>query len=281
MEDVLEQALPEPAGAQSKVMEAMRYAVLGGGKRLRPFLLVETGRLFGQNHEGTWKVAASIECLHTYSLIHDDLPCMDDDDLRRGKPTVHKAYDEATAVLAGDALLTLAFELLADAENGLDAPLRLKLITGLAQASGVYGMIGGQVIDLLAGNNRHNAERIAELQALKTGALIRYACLAGAQINGASALDLQRIEIYANALGQVFQIRDDLLDTEGDASVIGKAVKKDAGLGKATFVSHYGADSAKAKARSLACQAKAALETYGSRADVSKSTVDFVLNRQK
>ena len=179
METVLAQVLPEPAGPQKRVMEAMGYAALGGGKRLRPFLLIETARMMGYESPGVWQTAAALECVHVYSLIHDDLPCMDDDDLRRGRPTVHKAYDEALAVLAGDALLTLAFEILAQETVHPDAKIRLKLISDLAASSGTHGMIGGQVIDIYAGQNEQDEALITQLQALKTGALMHYAVIAG------------------------------------------------------------------------------------------------------
>ncbi len=259
----------------------MRYAVLGGGKRLRPFLLVECARLFGSDNEGVYLAAGALECLHVYSLIHDDLPCMDDDDLRRGKLAVHKQYDEAMAVLAGDALLTLAFEVLSDARVHQDANIRLKLMAGLAHAGGIHGMIGGQVIDIYAKNLNHDEELIRQLQALKTSALIKYAAVSGGQLAGASETDIKNMATYSEALGLAFQIRDDTLDFEGDAATMGKAVKKDAGLGKVTFVSIHGLENAKMQAEALGVQAKEALSTYGEKADVLRGTVDFVLHRQK
>ena len=281
MESVLARLLPEPAGPQAEIMNAMRYAALGGGKRLRPFLLIEAALMLGYEDVGVWQVAGALECVHVYSLIHDDLPCMDDDDLRRGKPTVHKAYDEAMAVLSGDALLTLAFEILADENVHKDADIRLKLITDLTSASGTHGMIGGQVIDIYADGQVQDEALITQLQALKTGALIHYAVVSGGRLGGANEQDLQNLSTYAHALGVAFQIRDDILDAEGDAAQMGKATKKDAGLGKATFVSIHGLDGAKKKAGALGDEAKAALAPYGQKADVLCGAVDFVLNRQK
>ncbi len=285
METVLDKVLPLPEGPQAQIMHAVRYASLGGGKRLRPFLLLEAASMFGAEGEGALLAAAALECVHVYSLIHDDLPCMDDDDVRRGKPTVHKAYDEAMGVLAGDALLTLAFEIMAHEDVHQDAGIRVKLISGLAKASGSYGMIGGQVIDIYAPillqNQNQDEEFITRLQALKTGALIRYAAMAGGLLSEASAEDLQNLDDFASALGLVFQITDDILDREGDAAEMGKATRKDDGLGKATFVSIYGLDGAKKHASDIGQQAKQALASYGSKADTLCACVDFVLNRKK
>ena len=289
METVLAQVLPEPAGPQKRIVDAMRYAALGGGKRLRPFLLIETARMFGYESPGVWKAAAALECVHVYSLIHDDLPCMDDDDLRRGKPTVHKAYDEALAVLAGDALLTLAFEILAQQNIHPDAETRLQLISDLAASSGTNGMIGGQVIDIAASLNPEKTKQdealITHLQALKTGALMHYAVIAGGRLAGASDDDLHNLGRFANALGLIFQIRDDILDVEGNSATMGKRTRKDLGLGKATFVTIYGLEGAKTKAQELGDAAKNALESFteksGHKVDILKASVDFVLNRQK
>ena len=284
MESVLDEVLPIPYGPQMQIMEAMRYAVLGGGKRLRPFLVIESARMFGLDPDednGVWLAAAALECVHVYSLIHDDLPCMDDDDLRRGKPTVHKKYDEAMAVLTGDALLTLAFQILAQDEVVRDPNLRLELIADLASASGVYGMIGGQVMDIYADGEDREENHIQNLQALKTGALIQYAAQTGAKLQGASKDDLQNLERYAQALGLAFQIRDDILDTEGDAAEMGKAAGKDAGLGKATFVSIHGLENAKMLASKLGKEAKLALSGYGDKAAALIGAVDFVLERKK
>ena len=284
MEDVLGGVLPTPEGPQAQIMHAMRYATLGGGKRLRPFLLIETARMFGceePENGGVFLAAAALECVHVYSLIHDDLPCMDDDDLRRGKPSVHKAYGEALAVLAGDGLLTLAFEIMARREIHKSAALRLGAISGLAKAAGSHGMIGGQVIDIAAPDHQQDEAFITNLQALKTGALIRYAAEAGGRLGGAKTADVKNLVRYADALGLVFQITDDILDTEGDAVEMGKAARKDAGLGKATFVSIYGLEGAKSHAQAIGDKAKLALSSYGAKADTLCACVDFVLNRKK
>ena len=269
--------LPEPKGHQSVIMEAMRYAALGGGKRLRPFLVMETARMMGREGQAVEAVAAALECLHVYSLAHDDLPCMDDDDVRRGKPTVHKAYDEAIAVLAGDGLLTFAFELIA--ESGADATAKVEIIALLAKAGGTQGMIGGQVIDITVAEDERDEALITELQALKTGALIEYAVLAGAILAGADAAQQSALRNYACDLGLAFQIQDDILDVTGDADIVGKAVGKDENLGKATFVSILGLQGAKDKARDLGAQAKSHLAGFGEKAQILQDTVDFVLER--
>jgi farnesyl diphosphate synthase len=275
----LDGALPKPEGATARVAEAMRYSALGGGKRLRPFFVVETARLLGHEGEGIWLAASALECIHVYSLIHDDLPCMDDDDLRRGKPTVHRAYDEATAVLAGDALLTHAFELLARDAVHEDANVRLKLISELAMASGQAGMIGGQMIDLTMSERAADEATITQLQDLKTGALIHYAVMAGAILGGAKIHEKAHLSAYARHIGLIFQITDDLLDATGDADIMGKAAGKDDSRGKATFVSILGIDGARAKAQKLAGEAYVHLESFGPKADALRSAIDFVLER--
>ena len=279
MEATLSDILPNPEGHQSVIMEAMRYAALGGGKRLRPFLMVETARMLGHLDEGVYIAAAALECLHVYSLVHDDLPCMDDDDLRRGKPTVHKAYDEAMAVLAGDGLLTHSFELLARDDVHPDPHIRLALISGLAKAGGTHGMIGGQVIDISVSESDRDEALITQLQDLKTGALIEYAVTAGATLAGATAEHHSALQNYARDMGLAFQIKDDILDVEGDAAVLGKAVGKDENLGKATFVSILGLEGARGKAEELGMRAKRHLEPFGENAQTLCDTVDFVLNR--
>jgi len=231
MEIVLAALLPKPQGPQAVIMEAARYAALGGGKRLRPFLMVETAHMLGHDSQGLWQVAAALECLHVYSLVHDDLPCMDDDDLRRGKPTVHKAYDEAIAVLAGDALLTRSFGIIA--ETNLPPLVKSELIAKLASAAGMMGMIGGQVVDITVPETGRDEALITDLQNMKTGALIGFAVDAGAIIGGANAAQRADLRDYAASIGLAFQIKDDVLDVEGDAALVGKAVGKDAGLGKA------------------------------------------------
>lgn len=266
------------SGGNAVVMDAMRYAALGGGKRLRPFLLVLSAKLVGTDTPAIWQVAAALECVHVYSLIHDDLPCMDDDDLRRGKPTVHKAYDEAVAVLAGDGLLTRAFEILSHVD--LPASMKVDLISGLSQAAGTYGMIGGQVLDMKAAEVEQSLASISKLQNLKTGALIKYAATAGAMIGGASEEQKQQLETYAEDLGLLFQITDDILDVTGDAKDMGKAVNKDENHGKATFVSILGLEGAKEKATILSDRAKGRLEHFGQKAQILIDVVDYVLNRK-
>jgi len=279
MEAVLSEYLPVPSGHQSVIMEAMRYAALDGGKRLRPFLVVETARMLGHDTKGTYIAAAALECLHVYSLVHDDLPCMDDDDLRRGKPTVHKTYNDAMAVLVGDGLLTHAFELLAMEKVHADTNIRLNLITALAKAGGIHGMIGGQVIDISVAESDRDEALITQLQALKTGALIEYAVSAGAILAGANADQRLQLKRYARDMGLAFQIKDDILDVEGDEAVVGKAVGKDENLGKATFVSILGLEGAREKAAELGTRSKGHLELFGKDAKTLRDTVDFVLHR--
>ena len=226
-----ERALPGEIARPERLLAAMRHAVLGGGKRLRPFLVVETAVLFGASRDGALLAGAALECLHCYSLVHDDLPAMDDDALRRGRPTVHKAFDEATAILAGDALLTIAFDCLARADVHPDAAVRVALVTELARAAGLGGMAGGQMLDLAAegrfgGNRALSVDEIATLQAMKTGALIRFACRAGAILGQADSAARAAIDRYGVAVGQAFQIADDLLDIEGDTATLGKAAHK-------------------------------------------------------
>jgi len=279
MEETLTSVLPSPEGHQSVIMEAMRYAALGGGKRLRPFLMIETARMLGHTDKGVHIAAAALECLHVYSLVHDDLPCMDDDDLRRGKPTVHKAYDEALAVLAGDGLLTHSFELLARDDVHSDSTVRLALISGLAKAGGTHGMIGGQVIDISVSESDRDEALITQLQDLKTGALIEYAVSAGATLAGANTDQHKALQNYARDMGLAFQIKDDILDVEGDANIVGKAVGKDENLGKATFVSILGLEGARNKAAKLGDRAKGHLDAFGNTAQTLCDTVDFVLHR--
>lgn len=281
VEAALSRLIPEAKGHQAVVVEAMRYAALGGGKRLRPFLVTQTARMLGGDMDNAMTVGCALECLHVYSLVHDDLPCMDDDDLRRGKPTVHKVYGDAMAVLAGDGLLTLAFELLATEAAHPDPAIRSRLVLELARASGAArGMIGGQVVDITVAENARDTALITDLQAMKTGALIRFATKAGGLVSNAGPHDLVALDRYADALGLAFQIQDDILDVEGDAETVGKAVGKDADLGKATFVSLLGLDGAKEKAQDLGETARAALAPYGEKAQTLLGTVDFVLERR-
>jgi farnesyl diphosphate synthase len=257
----------------------MRYATFAGGKRLRPFLVLHSARLFGVDDARALRAAAAIEVLHTYSLVHDDLPCMDDDHLRRGRPTTHIAFDEATAVLAGDALLTVAFEILADAATHPSAEVRCRLIARLAEASGSNGMIGGQMIDMQAPNRAFGADEIMLLQRLKTGQLFEFSCEAGAILGEASDADRERMRLYAHDMGLVFQITDDLLDVTGTAEKTGKAVGKDKDQGKATLVSIYGIEGARAEADKLARRAADGLVSYGSAAAALKGLLPFLLER--
>jgi farnesyl diphosphate synthase len=268
-------------------MDAMRHACLGGGKRLRPFLVVETAALFGVGAAQALFTGAALEFVHCYSLVHDDLPAMDDDDLRRGRPTVHIAFDQATAILAGDALLTLAFDVLVRPETHHDAAVRVELVTALARASGIGGMVGGQMLDLAAegrfgdGRPQHLTEAdIRRLQIMKTGALLRFACAAGAILGAADAKARAALKHYSHALGEAFQIADDLLDVEGDPALVGKATGKDADAGKATFVGALGVAGARKRLDALVAEAADALAPFGERADVLKAAARFVANRQ-
>ena len=278
-------ALPGETARPERLLAAMRHAVLGGGKRLRPFLLVETAALFGARREGALLAGASLECLHCYSLVHDDLPAMDDDELRRGRPTVHKAFDQATAILAGDALLTLAFDIIARLEVHTDASVRIALVTELARASGLGGMAGGQMLDLaaegrFAGKRALGEMEIAMLQAMKTGALIRFACRAGAILGKADEKSRDGIERYGTVIGQAYQIADDLLDVEGDSATLGKATAKDAAAGKATLVSALGVAGAHARLDTLIAEADDALATFGAKADTLRAAARFIAQRR-
>ncbi len=280
VEEALDDLLPDANGPEAQVLEAMRYAAMGGGKRLRPFLTLQSGRLFGVDDETMVRVAAAVECVHVYSLVHDDLPAMDDDDLRRGKPTVHKKYDEATAILTGDALLTLAFEILSDDETHPDPYVRCKLVARLAKAIGARGMVAGQMIDLATENQSPDIGTVTRLQRLKTGELIAFACETGAIVGRASKEARHALEGYAHDLGLAFQMTDDLLDVEGDAEEAGKAVGKDAGRGKATFVDIMGAERARAQAELLSGQAARHLDLFDEKADLLRALTEFITNRQ-
>jgi farnesyl diphosphate synthase len=258
----------------------MRYAALGGGKRFRPVLVIEAAALFGVPQPEALSTAAAVECIHCYSLVHDDLPAMDDDDLRRGRPTVHKAFDEATAILAGDALLTIAFEILSDPATHPDPAIRTELVLGLARSSGWCGMVGGQMLDLEAEGVLQNMDGIRRIQALKTGALIEFSVDAGAILGRASAAEREALRAYARAIGLAFQVGDDLLDAEGSPEHVGKATGKDAGAGKATFVSLLGASRAREKLRSLGLDAVEALKPFGSRAAILEKAAHFVTHRR-
>ncbi|WP_420968127.1 polyprenyl synthetase family protein [Bradyrhizobium sp. B120] len=265
-----------------RLIEAMRYSSLGGGKRLRPFLAVESAAVFGIPRESALLVGAALECIHCYSLIHDDLPAMDNSDLRRGRPTLHKAYDDATAILAGDALLTIAFDIITRDAIHKDAQVRLLLTRALARASGVGGMAGGQILDL-AGEGRFGDREpvdVARVQQMKTGALLRFGCIAGAILGQASQKEYQALDDYGKALGEAFQIADDLLDVEGDAAALGKPAGADAVLGKTTFVTQLGIDGAKQRVRDLLARADAALSVFGDRGDVLRAAARFVAERK-
>jgi farnesyl diphosphate synthase len=288
LQDLLaDAALPGEIARPARLVEAMRYASLSSGKRLRPFLVIATAALFGVPREHALMAGAALECVHCYSLVHDDLPAMDDDDLRRGQPTLHKAFDEATAILAGDALLTLAFDVMARPQTHPDAAIRVALVTELARAAGLGGMAGGQMLDLAAeGRFAAQAAQLGEndiltLQAMKTGALLRFACIAGAILGNASPDERQALARYGEALGKAFQIADDLLDVEGDAATVGKATGKDAAVGKATLVGILGIETAHARLAALVAQAHAALAGFGERAAILRTAADFVAERTK
>jgi len=269
----------------ARLLDAMRYASLGGGKRFRPFLVVECATLFDVAREHSLMAAAALECVHCYSLAHDDLPAMDDDDLRRGRPTTHKAFDEATAILAGDGLLTFAFDILSRPQTHPDAEVRLKLVSALARASGLGGMVGGQMLDLAAEGRFDRSppalgeQEVKTLQAMKTGALLRYGCVAGAILGKASPANLSALERYGSALGEAFQIADDLLDLEGDPATVGKATGKDAAAHKATLVGVLGTGPAKRRLEALVAEAQAALNPFGGDAAILKAAARFVATR--
>jgi farnesyl diphosphate synthase len=279
------ETLPNEVLRPSRLMEAMRYTVLGGGKRLRPFLVVESAALLGATGQGPLLAGCALECLHCYSLVHDDLPSMDNDDLRRGKPTVHKAYDEATAILVGDALLTLAFDILSREEVHRDAQVRIALVRELGRAGGIGGMVGGQLLDLAA-EGRFDTKRalteseIITLQAMKTGALLRFACRAGGILGKADASASAAIDRYGAIVGQAFQIADDLLDVESDTATLGKAAGKDAAAGKGTLVTALGIEGAHAKLDALVAEAETVLKPFGAKADTLRAAARFIANRR-
>ncbi|MBZ9806378.1 polyprenyl synthetase family protein [Mesorhizobium sp. BR1-1-9] len=274
-----DRALTGEIARPERLMAAMRHGVLNGGKRLRPFLVMESAALFSADGDAALRVAAALECVHCYSLIHDDLPAMDDDDLRRGQPTVHRAFDEATAILAGDALLTLAFDILAEETTALPAERRAALVLALARAAGTGGMVGGQTLDLEAERIAPDEAGIIRLQAMKTGALIRFACEAGAVVAGVPAGDRERLAEFGSAIGLAFQLADDLLDLTADAAQMGKATGKDAAAGKATLVALHGEAWARAQLHGLVHQAHALLEPYGEQAGLLKAAATFVATR--
>ncbi|WP_173933616.1 polyprenyl synthetase family protein [Chelativorans sp. Marseille-P2723] len=262
------------------LMASMRHGVLNGGKRLRPFLLMESAALFDAERSATLRVAAALECLHCYSLIHDDLPAMDDDDLRRGQPTVHRAFDEATAILAGDSLLTYAFDIIASGETELPAERRLELVGMLARAAGVGGMAGGQALDLAAKDAPPTEEGVVQLQSMKTGALVRFACEAGAVIGNADLAERERLAAFGSAIGLAYQLADDLLDVTASTETMGKATGKDAVAGKATLVGFHGEEWARRQLAGLVAQAEELLEPFGERAAILRLAARFVAERQ-
>jgi farnesyl diphosphate synthase len=278
----LEGELSRPA----RLIEVMRYSSLGGGKRFRPFLVVESAALFEVPRSRALMAGAALECVHCYSLVHDDLPAMDNDDLRRGQPTAHKAFDEATAILAGDGLLTLAFDILSRIETHPDAAIRIDLVSSLARAAGLGGMVGGQMLDLeaegrFAGNVplKLDENSILTLQAMKTGALLRFACTAGGILGSANAAQRKALERYGSAVGKAFQIADDLLDLEGDPALVGKQTGKDAVAGKATIVGILGGPGARARLKELVAEAEDALAPFGKSAEILIEGARFVAER--
>jgi farnesyl diphosphate synthase len=278
---VIDRLIPVPEGLEARVFEAMRYAALGPGKRLRPFLVLTGSHLFGVGRRSALQVAAAVEMVHAYSLVHDDLPAMDNSDLRRGRPTCHKAFDDATAVLAGDGLLTLAFEVLAQPDTHGDPGVRCELVAALALAAGNQGMVGGQMIDLIA-EHRPDLDigAITRLQRLKTGALIAFSCEAGAILGKAPREARLALRGYAHDLGLAFQIADDLLDIEGSSEKTGKPVGQDAAAGKATFVSILGVERARAHARLLVDQAVSHLDLLNGDTELMRQAARFVVERR-
>ena len=291
IDDLLDRLLaPTPADGElsrpDRVIEAMRYSSLGGGKRFRPFLVVEFAALFKVPRPQALMAGAALECVHCYSLVHDDLPAMDNDDLRRGQPTAHKAFDEATAILAGDGLLTFAFDILSRPQTHPDPAVRIELVNALARASGLGGMVGGQMLDLAAegrfggnGPQRLGEKEVLALQAMKTGALLRFACEAGGMLGSASAAQRQALARYGSAVGKAFQIADDLLDLEGDPALVGKSTGKDAVAGKATMVDVLGLSGAKARLAELVTEAEQALAPFGADLAILVEGAKFVAER--
>lgn len=276
-QDRLDTLIPE---VTTRLGEAMRYALLGPGKRLRPFLVVSSARVFGVPESQALEAAAALECIHCYSLVHDDLPCMDDDDLRRGRPTTHIAFDEATAVLTGDGLLTLAFEIMSGPEVDPDPAIRVELVSLLAKAAGWQGMVLGQALDLEAEGRHLTMEETLRMQALKTGALFKFACEAGAVLGRAKPEARRALIGYATALGQAFQLADDLLDAQSTTAKLGKAAAKDAARGKATFIALLGIDGARTRLAELVHRAKSALTPLGDNTEPLAEAARFVATRE-
>jgi len=279
VEQTLDKLLVLGGDPEDRVIEAMRYAVLNGGKRIRPFMVLSSADIFGVDRSSALRAAAAMEMVHCYSLVHDDLPAMDDDDLRRGQPTCHKKFDEATAILAGDALLTRAFEVLADPETHQDARVRADLVLALAEASGERGMVGGQMLDLMAPVTDFNMPEITRMQRMKTGMLVSVACEMGAILGHASDNARHALHAYAHDLGLAFQITDDLLDVEATTEQVGKKTGKDQAAGKTTFVSLLGVERARAQALMLSGQAAQHLEVFGKKSDLLQQLARFVVER--
>ncbi len=275
----METLLPIDEGPEGQLMDAVRYAALLGGKRVRPYLTLHTAALFNVDPKCALRVAAAVEMVHCYSLVHDDLPAMDDDDLRRGKPTCHVQFDEATAILAGDALLTRAFEVLSEEGTHQDAMVRVALVKELAKSAGAFGMVGGQMLDLVAHQHDLDMSEVARLQRMKTGGLINYACMSGGILGKASDSAMHKLHGFAHDLGLAFQIVDDLLDATGNEEELGKRTNKDAGQGKATFVSLMGIDQARDQAARLRDQAIDQLNVFEEKADPLRDMAHFVVNR--
>ena len=273
--------MPVPDDTRARLVEAMRYAAIGGGKRVRPLLVAATADMFGVNRDCAVRAGCAVEAIHAYSLIHDDLPCMDDDDLRHGKPTVHRQFDEATAVLAGDSLHALAFEILSDPETSGDPFTRGELISTLASASGMNGMAGGQMMDMEADAADYDLHSITRLQQLKTGALLAASVEMGAILGKVSPEGRAHLRFYARDIGLAFQIADDLLDHEGDEAKAGKALRKDDEQGKQTFVTLMGADGARNQAQALVEQAIAHLGSYGDEANLLRALARFIVERDR
>jgi farnesyl diphosphate synthase len=281
VDQAFELFLPLPGDSRDQLFQAMRHAAIGGGKRMRPLLVAAACRLFNVSEDAALRVGCAIECIHVYSLIHDDLPCMDDDDLRHGKPTVHKAFDEATAVLAGDALHAIAFEIIADEATHPDPFIRAELTRELARAAGPLGMAGGQMMDLAAEHQPLDLQTITRLQQLKTGALIMFCLEAGAIMGRVQPEGRTQLRAFARDIGLAFQIADDLLDAEGSEELAGKAVGKDASAGKATFLSLMGLERARAQAQMLVDQAIAHLHHFGAEADLLRAIARYVVERDR
>ncbi len=279
--ETLDRLLPRSEGIEGRVAEAMRYAALAGGKRLRPFLAVASARLFDVPAPRVLRCAAAVEMVHCYSLVHDDLPAMDDDDVRRGQPSCHVRFDEATAILAGDGLLTLAFEVLSAPETHPDPAVRCDLARGLAVAAGTRGMVGGQMVDILAEGQTLDVDGILHLQSLKTGALIAFSCEAGAIVGGADSRTRGSIVACGRDLGLAFQIADDLLDVEGSQAETGKAVGKDAAAGKATLVSLLGIDGARERAQALVERVNARLDPFADKAELLRQAARYIVDRRQ